>query len=41
MTKKAKLFATVLLTLVVSGIGYSKIASAAGCAIISGNLYCF
>ena len=41
MKKKAKLFTAVLVTLVVSGIGYSKIAAAAGCAIISGTIYCW
>ena len=40
MKKKAKLLATLFFTLVVSGIVYSKTASAA-CAIISGHIYCF
>ena len=41
MKNKAKLLAMSLLTLMVSGIGYSKIASAATCVIISGKFYCF
>ena len=40
MKKKAKLLATLLLTLMVTGIVYSKAASAASCVIISGYLYC-
>lgn len=40
MKKKAKLLSILLFTLIVSGISYSKTASAA-CAIISGNIYCF
>ena len=41
MKKKAKLLAALLLTLTVSGIGYSKVATAASCLLISGHLYCF
>lgn len=41
MKNKVKLFAAVLFTLVVSGIGYSKTASAAACYIFSGYIYCF
>lgn len=42
MKKKAKLLAMSLLTLMVSGIGYSKIASAAtACVIIGESIYCF
>lgn len=41
MKKKVKLLAAVLFTLAVSGIGYSKVASAASCVLISGRLYCF
>lgn len=42
MKKKAKLLAMSLFILLASGIGYSKIATAAtACILISGRLYCF
>ena len=41
MKKKAKLLATILFTLAVSGIGYSKIAAAAGCAIFGEQIICW
>jgi len=40
MKKKAKLVATLSITLIVSGLAYSKAASAA-CIIFSGVQYCF
>ena len=41
MKKKAKLLTTLFITLIVSGIGYSKIATAAGCAIFGENIICW
>ena len=41
MKNKAKLLATLLFTLIVSGIGYSKVATAASCLILSGRMYCY
>jgi len=41
MKMKAKLVTVSLFTLMVTGIFYSKIASAATCVIWSGVRYCF
>ena len=41
MKKKAKLLVLTLITLMVSGIGYSKIAAAAGCAIFGEQIICW
>lgn len=40
MKKKMKLL-LVSFTTVLAGIAYSKIASAASCAILSGHIYCW
>ena len=41
MKKKAKLLAVSLITLMVTGMGYSKIAAAAGCAIFGEQIICW
>ena len=41
MKNKAKLLIASFLTTLVTGMAYSNVASAASCAIISGNIYCW